>query len=54
MNQEFKIIEVGDKYYKVNDDYEIIYEVYWNETFEDWTPVLWNKDYQTPSAKYIK
>lgn len=37
-----KIVEIGNKHYKCNEDLEIVYEVYWNETFEEWTPVLWN------------
>jgi hypothetical protein len=36
------IIEIGNKHFK--DTGETRYEVYWNETFEEWTPVLWNEE----------
>jgi len=39
-----KVIELGNKHFRVNGDYEIIQEVYWNETFEEWTPVLWEQE----------
>lgn len=38
------IIEIGNKHYEYNGDLEIMQEVYWNETFEEWTPVLWNEE----------
>lgn len=38
------IVEVGNKYYRVNGELEIVQEVYWNETFEEWTPVLWENE----------
>ena len=37
------IIEIGNKHYEYNGDLEIMREVYWNETFEEWTPVLWEQ-----------
>lgn len=39
-----KVIEVGNKHFRVNDELEIVQEVYWNETFEEWTPVLWEQE----------
>ena len=36
------IVAIGDKHYK--DTGNIRQEVYWNETFEEWTPVLWNEE----------
>ena len=36
-----KVIEVGNKHFRVNG--ELVQEVYWNETFEEWTPVLWEQ-----------
>ena len=38
------IIEVGNKHFRVNGDLGIMQEVYWNETFEEWTPVLWEQE----------
>ena len=38
------IIEIGNKHYEYNGDLEIMQEVYWNETFEEWTPVLWEQE----------
>lgn len=38
-----RIIEIGNKHYRVNGELEIVQEVYWNETFEEWTPVLWEQ-----------
>ena len=35
-----KVIEVGDNNYIVNDELEIVQQVYWNETFDDWIPVV--------------
>lgn len=35
------IVEIGNKHYK--DTGLIRYEVYWNETFEEWTPVLYEQ-----------
>lgn len=39
-----KVIEIGNNNYRVNDELEIVQQVYWNETFEEWTPVLWEQD----------
>jgi hypothetical protein len=36
------IVEVGNKHFRNNG--ETMQEVYWNETFEEWTPVLWNEE----------
>ena len=36
------IVEIGDKHYK--DTGNTRQEVYWDETFEEWTPVLWNDE----------
>lgn len=36
------IVEIGNKHFR--DTGETRYEVYWNETFEEWTPVLWNEE----------
>ena len=38
------IIEIGNKHNEYNGDLEIMREIYWNETFEEWTPVLWNEE----------
>ena len=38
------IVEIGNKHYRCNGDLEIMQEVYWNETFEEWTPVLWEQE----------
>lgn len=38
------IVEIGNKHFRVNEDLEIIQEVYWNETFKEWTPVLWEEE----------
>ena len=35
------IIEKDGRYFR--DMGETIQEVYWNETFEEWTPVLWEQ-----------
>ena len=38
------IVEIGNKHFRCNGDLEIMQEVYWNETFEEWTPVLWEEE----------
>ena len=40
--RDMDIIEIGNKHFR--DTGETIQEVYWNETFEEWTPVLWNEE----------
>jgi hypothetical protein len=35
------IVEIGNKHFR--DTGETMQEVYWNETFEEWTPVLWEQ-----------
>ena len=35
------IVEIGNKHFR--DTGETMKEVYWNETFEEWTPVLWEQ-----------
>jgi hypothetical protein len=35
------IVEIGNKHFR--DTGENMQEVYWNETFEEWTPVLWEQ-----------
>jgi hypothetical protein len=42
--RDMRIIEIGNKHFRVNGDLEIVQEVYWNETFEEWTPVLWEQE----------
>ena len=44
MVRTMRIIEVGNKHFRVNGELEIMQEVYWNETFEEWTPVLWEQE----------
>jgi hypothetical protein len=39
-----KVIGIGNNNYRVNDELEIVQQVYWNETFEEWTPVLWEQE----------
>jgi len=39
-----RVIEVGNKHFRYNDEYGLVEEVYWNETFEEWTPVLWEQE----------
>jgi hypothetical protein len=39
-----RIVEIGNKHFRVNHELEIVQEVYWNETFEEWTPVLWQNE----------
>lgn len=39
--RDMNIIEVGNKHFR--DTGETMQEVYWNETFEEWTPVLWEQ-----------
>ena len=36
-----RIIEIGNKHFR--DTGETMQEVYLNETFEEWTPVLWEQ-----------
>ena len=38
---DMRIIEIGNKHFR--DMGETMQEVYWNETFEEWTPVLWEQ-----------
>jgi len=40
--RDVRIIEIGNKHFR--DTGETMQEVYWNETFEEWTPVLWEQD----------
>jgi len=35
------IVEKEGRYFR--DTGETMQEVYWNETFEEWTPVLWEQ-----------
>jgi hypothetical protein len=44
MDRTMNIIEIGNKHYEYNGDLEIMREVYWNETFKEWTPVLWEQE----------
>jgi len=39
--RDMRIIEIGNKHFR--DMGETMQEVYWNETFEEWTPVLWEQ-----------
>lgn len=39
--RDMEIIEIQGRYYRVNENTH--YQVYWNETFEEWTPVLWEQ-----------
>ena len=39
--RDMDIIETEGRYFRNNG--ETMQEVYWNETFEDWTPVLWEQ-----------
>ena len=39
-----RIIEIGNKHFRISNELEIVQEVYWNETFEEWTPVLWEQE----------
>lgn len=39
-----RVIKVGNKHFRVNEELEIVQEVYWNETFEEWTPILWQNE----------
>jgi hypothetical protein len=39
--EAMRIIEIGNKHFR--DMGETMQEVYWNETFEEWTPVLWEQ-----------
>jgi len=36
---DMEIIEIQGRYYRVNENTH--HQVYWNETFEEWTPILW-------------
>lgn len=36
-----KVVQINNKHFRYNDELDIIQEVYWNETFEEWSPVLW-------------
>ncbi len=38
---DMEIIETEGRYFRNNG--ETIQQVYWNETFEEWTPVLWEQ-----------
>lgn len=40
--RDMRIIEIGNKHFR--DIGETMQEVYWNETFEEWTPVLWEQE----------
>jgi len=40
--RDMRIIEIGNKHFR--DMGETMQEVYWNETFEEWTPVLWEQE----------
>lgn len=40
---DMEIIEIQGRYYRVNENENTHYQVYWNETFEEWTPVLWEQ-----------
>jgi hypothetical protein len=42
--RDMRIIEIGNKHFRISNELEIVQEVYWNETFEDWTPVLWEQE----------
>ena len=39
--RDMDIIETEGRYFRNNG--ETIQQVYWNETFEEWTPVLWEQ-----------
>ena len=39
--RDMEIIETEGRYFRNNG--ETIQQVYWNETFEEWTPVLWEQ-----------
>lgn len=39
--KEMEIIEIQGRYYRVNENENTHHQVYWNETFEEWTPILW-------------
>ena len=39
--RDMYIIETEGRYFRNNG--ETTQEVYWNETFEEWTPVLWEQ-----------
>ena len=39
--RDMDIIETEGRYFRNNG--ETMQEVYWNETFEEWTPVLWEQ-----------
>jgi len=42
--RDMRIIEIGNKHFRISNELEIMQEVYWNETFEEWTPVLWEQE----------
>ena len=44
--RHMRIIEIGNKHFRISNELEIVQEVYWNETFEEWTPVLWEQEMQ--------
>ena len=41
---DMRIIEIGNKHFRISNELELVQEVYWNETFEEWTPVLWEQE----------